>query len=143
MTFLIDLTEDRFKTPANWEIVEYIRLHNPFTHSDIGSESIRLGKRLSGARHYCPDFKACTYVVPHTERDLIFAIGLGMKHLAFRVPPDVFSEALTDGTAEQAEIGADWLCCAPFAPGGATAAVRTRLERWSEAAYRYAQDSAS
>ncbi len=142
MAFLIDVTEDRFKIPVNREIIEYIRRHNPFTHPDIGTELIRLGRRLPDAHHYCPDFAACAYVVLHTDADVIFAIGIGMKQIAFRLPPAVVGEAVAGGAAESSDIGADWLSCVPFARGAARAPVAERLERWSAAACGYAQQLA-
>jgi hypothetical protein len=44
MTFLVDLTDERFKIPANLAVIEYIRRANPFAHSDIGAMLIQLAK---------------------------------------------------------------------------------------------------
>ena len=87
MTLLIDLTDERFKIPANRAVIEYIRRENPFAHSDIGDMLIRLGKLVPGAQYYCPSFSSLAYVVLHTKANVIFAIAIGMLKIDFRLPP--------------------------------------------------------
>jgi hypothetical protein len=48
MAFLIDLTDERFKIPANRAVIEYIRRENPFAHSDVGALLIALGRLVPG-----------------------------------------------------------------------------------------------
>lgn len=139
MAFLIDLTDERFKIPANRAVIEYIRRYNPFAHSDIGAVLIRLARLVSEARYYCPNFSVCAYVVLHTKADLIFAIAIGMLKIDFRLPTALVAEAVAKGEAEHSDIGADWLSVRPFPRGESRAVVEDRLARWCEAACQYAQ----
>jgi hypothetical protein len=143
MPFLIDLTDERFKIPANHSIIEYIRRANPSAHSDLGDLLIKLAQRITGAHYYCPNFPACAYVVLHTDGNLIFAIASGMWKFAFRLPPKVVSQAVADGTGEYSDIGSDWLLVDAFPRGVSKAAADVAHMRLCEAAFRYAEDIAA
>ena len=143
MPFLIDLTDERFKIPANQSIIEYVRRMNPFAHSDLGSVLITLAKRITGAHYYCPSFSASAYVVLHTDGNLIFAIASGMLNFTFRLPPNVVSQAVADGTGEYSDIGSDWLSVDAFPRGMSKAAADVAHMRLCEAAFRYAQENAA
>ena len=139
MTFLIDVTDERFKIPANRAVIEYIGRENPFAHSDIGDMLIRLSKPVPGAQYYCPSFSSLAYVVLHTKANVIFAIAIGMRKIDFRLPPALVSRATGRGEGAHSHVGADWLSVRPFPRGGPRAEVDARLKRWCEAAYQYAQ----
>jgi hypothetical protein len=139
MSFLIVLTDERFKIPANQAVIEYIRRENPFAHSDIGAVLIRLAKLVPGVQYYCPSFSSLAYVVLHTEANLIFAIAIGMLKIDFRLSRALVSQAIGRGEAEHSDIGADWLSVRPFPRGEPRDVVDARLKRWCEAASRYAQ----
>ena len=139
MTFLIDVTDERFKIPANRAFIEYIGRENPFAHSDIGDMLIRLGKPIPGAQYYCPSFSSLAYVVLHTKTNVIFAIAIGMLKIDFRLPPALVSKATGIGEGAHSYVGADWLSVRPFPRGEPRAEVETRLNRWCEDAYQYAQ----
>lgn len=143
MPFLIDLTDERFKIPANHSAIEYIRRANPFAHSDLGDKLIRLAKRITGAHYYCPNFPACAYVVLHTDRNLIFAIASGMLKFAFRLPPKVVSQTVADGTGEYSAIGSDWLLVDAFPRGTSKATADAAHMRLCDAAFRYAEEIAA
>ena len=139
MAFLIDVTDERFKIPANRDVIEFIRRENPFAHSDIGDALIRLGKLVPGAQYYCPSFSSLAYVVLHTRANLIFAIAIGMLKIDFRLPLALVGSAIESGEGDLSAIGADWLSVPPFPRGEPRAEVDARLHRWCEAAYQYAQ----
>ena len=139
MTLLIDATDERFKIPANRAVIEYIRRENPFAHSDIGDLLIRLGKLVPGAQYYCPSFSSLAYVVLHTRANVIFAIAIGMLKIDFRLPSALVSRATGRGEGAHSYVGADWLSVRPFPRGEPRAEVDTRLSRWCEGAYQYAQ----
>jgi hypothetical protein len=143
MPFLIDLTDERFKTAANQSIIEYIRRANPFAHSDLGDMLIKLAKRITGAHYYCPNFSVCAYVVLHTDGNLIFAIASGMRKFALRLPRMVVSQAVADGTGEYSDIGSDWLLVDAFPRGMSKAAADAAHMRLCEAAFRYAEEIAA
>ena len=139
MAFLIDLTDERFKIPANRAVIEYIRRENPFAHSDIGDVLIRLGKLVPGSQYYSPSFSSLAYVVLHTKANLIFAIAIGMLKIDFRLPPALVNGATARGEGAHSFVGADWLSVRPFPRGEPRAEVDTRLNRWCKAAYQHAQ----
>jgi hypothetical protein len=139
MAFLINLTEERFKIPANHAVIEYIRRANPFAHSDIGDLLITLTKRISNTHYYCPSYRSCAYVVAHTKADVIFAIALGMLSIDFRLPAALVTEAIAGGNGKASSIGDDWLSVTPFAKGLASSANEGRLLHWCEAAHTYAK----
>src|SRR5258708_18120481 len=114
MTFLIDVTDDRFKIPANQAVIEYIRRENPFAHSDIGDLLIRLGKLVPGAQYYCPSFSSLAYVVLHTKANVIFAIAIGMLKIDFRLPSALVSTATRRGERAHSYGGADSVSGPPF-----------------------------
>jgi len=97
MSFLIDLTDERFKIPANQAVIDYIRRENPFAHSDIGAELIRLAKLVPDAQYYCPSFSSLAYVALHTKANIVFAIAIGMLKIDFRLSPALVSEAMGGG----------------------------------------------
>jgi hypothetical protein len=139
MTLLIDLTDERFKIPANRAVIEYIRRENPFAHSDIGAVLLQLAKLVPGTQYYCPRFSSMAYVVLHTNANLIFAIAIGMLKIDFRLSPTLVGEAMREGEAEHSDIGADWLSIRAFPKGDQRAVVDARLNRWCKAASRYAR----
>jgi hypothetical protein len=138
MTFLIDLTEKRFKTPANQAVIDFIRRVNPYAHSDLGLKLIELGKAIGGTHYHCPAFSSYAYVVLHTESNVIFAIAFGMRDIAFRLPVGGVRSALAQGFAQSSEIGKEWLCVNPFPAGGPTAEVEAQLRSLCTRAFRYA-----
>jgi hypothetical protein len=142
MTFLIDLTDERFKIPENRAVIEYIQRESPSAHSDIGSVLIRLARFVPGAQYYCPSFSSLAYVVLHNNANLIFAIAIGMLKIDFRLPHALVSETRGRGEGAHSDIGADWLSVRPFPRGEPRAIVDARLNRWCEAAYQYAQELA-
>jgi hypothetical protein len=133
MSFLIDSTDERFKISANQAVIDYIRRENPFAQSDIGAELIRLAKLVPDAQYYCPSFSSLAYVALHTKANV------GMLKIDFRLSPALVSEAMGGGEAEHSDIGADWLSVRPFPRCEPRAVVDARLNRWCEAAFRYAQ----
>ena len=136
--FLIDVTDVRFKIAANDDVMRFIRVVNPFAHTDVGIPLLELCKELPSATAYCPSYKSCAYVVLHTAADRIFAIAYGQRGLAFRVPPAMRAEALVEGGAPEARIGADWVSFAPY-DGAGQSGARERLRRWCGVAFAGAE----
>ena len=83
---LIDLTDEKLKTPENGDVIEFIRATNPSAHSDVGTRLMDAAKSLDGSAAYCPSWGSCAYVVLHTAGLRIFAIAYGMRGLSFRLP---------------------------------------------------------
>lgn len=137
MALLIDITDERFKLPANHAVIEYIRRANPFAHSDLGAQLIKLSKFIPKTHFYCPSFANCVYLVLHTDANVVFAIALGMLSIEFRLPIALVSDAVANGDGKASPIGDDWLSVTPFARGLAASANDARLLKWCEAAHTY------
>ena len=137
MSRLIDMTDPRFNIPVNAAVIGHIREANPFAHSDLGQKLIELGRGLPGASVYCPNFKACAYVLLHDADNRIFAFAGGMRDLSFRLPPSLLGEALEKNHGRQSRIVGDWLDVAAFPQGGATPDSEARLSGYCAAAQRH------
>ena len=107
--FLIDVTDPRFSIAENEAILAFVRVKNPFAHSDVGGLLFAFAKEIRGAQAYCPAAASCAYVVLHTSANVIFAIAFDQRGLAFRLVGAARAEALADGGALAPEIGADWV----------------------------------
>jgi hypothetical protein len=112
--FLIDITDERFRTPQNAEVIEFIRSANPFAHSDLGSLLFRLAKGLSGATAYCPLASQCAYVALHNQANVIFAIAFDMHDVAFRLSSANVTRALAAEGSPVDAIGAEWVRFNPW-----------------------------
>ena len=130
--FLIDVTDDRFKIPPNDDVISFIRRVNPFSHSDVGSLLIDIGKAIDGSAPYCPSYGSCAYVVLHTADDRVFAISYGQHTMAFRRPLKVLDQAVADGGALEPNIGAGWV---RFEPWGRNGVGQERLAHWARLAF--------
>ena len=137
--FLIDLTDPRFLIDANEDVVRFIRVANPFAHSDVGIVLLELGKEISGARDYSPSYRSCAYVVLHTDASRIFAIAHGQRGLSFRLPLEMHPEAIAEGGEPVPRIGPEWVGFAPWG-GKGQPDWRERLQRWCTYAFSAATD---
>ncbi len=138
MTYLIDLTDERFKIPVNTDVINYIRSANPFAHSDLGQKLIDLNGELPLSSVYCPSFRNCAYVILHDSRNVIFGFAADMRELSFRLPPALFDQAMALGHGKASRIGGDWLDLAAFPRSGQNAAGQGLLARYRIAAQRHA-----
>jgi hypothetical protein len=138
---LIELTDEKFKTPYNRDVIEFIRVMNPFAHSDVGSRMMELVKGLEKAQYYCPAWGNLAYVVLHTEASRIFGIAYDMDGLAFRLPSSAIPDALADRGKVDSKIGEDWIRFDPWAVDEMTPVTLARLKRWCEVAYRHALEA--
>ena len=138
MTWLIDLTDQRFKIPVNADVIGYIADANPFAHSDLGQKLIDLGRELSAAGVYSPNFKMYAYVLLHNAANVIFAFAADMRDLSFRLPPALHDEVLALGEVRRSRIGGEWFDFAAFPPAGSTAAGGQRLVHYGAMAQRHA-----
>jgi len=136
MTWLIDVTDARFRIPVNAAVIDHIGRTNPFAHSDLGQKLIELGRVLPGAVAYCPDYKACAYVLLHDADNKVFAFAGGMHDLSFRLPPALHGEALDEGHGRRSRIGGDWFDFPVFRVG-ATSASEAQLSSYCAAAQRH------
>jgi hypothetical protein len=130
--FLIDVTDARFQTAANADVIAFIRRTNPFAHSDVGSVAFALGKEIEGASAYCPSPRSYAYVVLHDDADRIVAIAFGMKGFGLRLAPASIDQAVADGAVRAPEIGPDWVTLAPWDIDDA--ARQAKLRAWTKRA---------
>ena len=132
--FLIDLTDARFSIAQNEEILAFVRVRNPFAHSDVGSLLFAFAKEIRGAQAYCPAATSYAYVVLHTSANVIFAIAFDQRSLAFRLAGPAQDEALGDAGVLAPEIGADWVRFRAWQPPQAIS-NDDWLRRWAQAAF--------
>jgi hypothetical protein len=137
VTYLIDLTDERFKISANADVINYIRRASPFAHSDLGQKLIDLNGELSLSSVYCPSFESCAYVILHDARNVIFAFAADMRDLSLRLPSSLYDEALMLGHGSASRVGGDWLDIAAFPRQGERAAGEAALAQYLIAAQRY------
>ena len=137
MTWLIDVTDRRFKIPVNAAVIDHIGQTNPFAHSDLGEKLIGLGRALPGAGLYCPNFKNCAYVLLHDADNRIFAFAGGMRDLSFRLPPVLHGEVLAEGHGRRSRIGGEWFDFAAFSAASTTPAGEALLASYCAAAKRH------
>jgi hypothetical protein len=136
MTWLIDVTDQRFKISVNAAVIDHIGRTNPFAHSDLGQKLIELGRALPGAVAYCPDYRACAYVLLHDADNRIFAFAGGMLDLSFRLSPALHGEALDEGHGRPSPIGGEWFDFPVFRMGAARAS-EAQLSRYCAAAQHH------
>ena len=118
-SFLIDLTDPRFFTPENADVLAFIRRVNPFAHSDLGTIVFECARRIDDAQAYCPSPSSCAYVVLHTPSHRIVAIAYDQRGLAIRLGAPARAEAIAAGHKLLPAIGADWVAIDPWPAGRA------------------------
>ena len=129
---LIEITDPRFQTEENSDVIEFIRRTNPFAHSDVGSILFEFAKALPGARAYSPAPTSFSYVVLHDTSDRIVAIAFGQRGFGIRLAPRSIDAAVADGAVRAPEIGANWVSFDPWDVNDRTR--RQKLRAWTERA---------
>jgi hypothetical protein len=135
--FLIDVTDPRYQTAENADVIEFIRRTNPFAHSDVGSVVFGLGKEIPGAKAYSPAPRSYAYVVLHDANDRIVAIAFGQKGFGLRLPPSSIDNAVAEGAVRAPEIGADWVTFDPWDVNDK--ARKQKIKAWAERAISRSQ----
>jgi hypothetical protein len=136
--FLIDVTDPRFFTPENADVLAFIRRVNPFAHSDVGSVLFDCARQIAGAQAYCPSVASYAYVVMHTPSQRIVAIAYDRRGLAVRLGPAAQADAIAAGNKLVPGIGPDWVEVDPW-PIGRTAGQHSAGQHsaleWATRAY--------
>jgi hypothetical protein len=127
----------RFNCPENVQIISYLITTHPCSHSDVGQEVLIASNELKCA-YYCPDGLNCSYLVLHTESNVIFAAALGMSGFALRLPESQIDDALAAGAALDPKLGTDWVSFYPFDPEIPTVKMRASLKYWCRIAFEAA-----
>lgn len=131
---VLELTDARFLTEANGDVMNFVQRGNSSAHSDVGSVLIALGKACPGAHFYSPSFASCMFVVLHTVDNLIFGIAFGQRGLAFRFSTGWLAAACDDGGIPAPAIGPNWIAFPPFDASGQWG-THERLQRWCARAF--------
>jgi hypothetical protein len=130
--FLIDVTDARFQTAENADVIEFIRRTNPFAHSDVGSILFDYAKAIPGIRAYSPAPASFAYVVLHDDHDRIVAIAFGQRGFGVRLAPASMDGAVADGAIRAPDIGPDWVTFDPWDVNDKTRKQKLRV--WTERA---------
>lgn len=129
------MTEARFKTAPNAEIIDHIRKANPFAHSDLGERLIALQKQLGTGSVFCPSYPSCAFVVLHDQANTVFAFAGGMREISFLLPPALRDELLRQGAVMVSRIGPSWIDVAAFSPD-----AMSQLESCCASAFAHTAD---
>jgi hypothetical protein len=135
--FLIDLTDARFQTPQNADVIEFIRVKNPFAHSDVGSIVFDLAKSIPGAHAYSPAVRSFAYVVLHDDADRIFAIAYDQRGFGLRLAPSSVDAAVADGAEPAPDLGPDWVTLTPW--DAKDKGRREKINAWTQRALSESQ----
>jgi hypothetical protein len=124
----------RFFTPANHDVLRFLRERTPSAHPDVAEELVRAGAGLAGVRHYCPDPAGYAFVVLHRDDWTILGLALGQSVVAFRLPQRLVPDAIGDGGVADAALGPAWVRFEAWPGHEPLAESRRRLTRWCAAA---------
>lgn len=130
----------RFLKPGNADVIGYLSRHHPSAHSDLTDELFLAADPDGTEKSYCPDGPSYAYVLLYTGIDIIYAIAIGMKQIAFRLPTSSISAARLDGGEGDPQIGSHWITFRIFQPGNNITVERARLKHWCGIAALHASD---
>ena len=90
------------------DALAYVAEHRPSCHSDPGEALIQSASACEDWIAYSPSFENCLYVALVSRRT-IFALGLGQRYVAYRLPEAPRATALAQGATQAPQIGPDWV----------------------------------
>jgi hypothetical protein len=124
------IIDQRFDTPANREVLRFLRDKNPSAHSDVADELVRSAAGIPGVEHYCPDPARYAFVVLHRRDQTILGLAWGQSALAFRLPGQRIPDATRDCGTVEAELGPTWVRFEPWKDHEPLSESRGRLAHW-------------
>jgi hypothetical protein len=133
-----DTTElcSRFSKKENNEVLAYLLVHHPSSHSDVAEElyiaTLPFEKKLIT---FCPNPSQYAYVLYAAPNRTIFGLTIGMKTLLLRLPSAMIPDAQKEGAELFPEIGSSWVWFDPFLVEVPTDKMREKLNRWAKSAY--------
>jgi hypothetical protein len=92
----------------NGEVTRYLGEHRPSCHSEAGDALIRSAEKCGEWFAFSPSFRQFGYVALVTNRT-VFALGVGLRSVCYRVPQRLVATALATGAVEAREIGIQWV----------------------------------
>ena len=122
--------DDRLDTPANADLMRYLRREHPSAHSDVAEALTAAAAGVAGVQTYCPDRDAYAFVALHLEDFTVIGPAFGMSGLALLIPEAARGDALRDGGAHAPDLGPGWVRFEPWGEAEALAESRARLARW-------------
>lgn len=133
--------EMRFGRPENAKVVRYLKKKGPSAHGDLVDELLLASNEIEDRQVYCPDVQKFAYSLLYTTSGIIYAVAVGMRVLAFRLPEAEISNALSSGAASYPELGEGWMAFEPFQPEIPMEMVRKDLKYWCELAFKNASST--
>lgn len=128
----------RFSKPGNSDVVQYLANHHPSAHSDLVDELSTAAGPARANKFFCPNGSSYAYVLLYTDADVIYAIAIGMKQIAFRLPTGAFAAAQMAGGEAAPVIGTHWISFPIFLPKSDITVERARLKHWCGTAAAHA-----
>ena len=120
----------RFSKPGNSDAVQYLANHHPSAHSDLADELFTAAGPARANKFFCPNGSSYAYVLLHTDADVIYAVAIGMKQIAFRLPTVSLIAALAAGGEAAQVIGTNWISFPIFLRKSDISLERARLKHW-------------
>lgn len=131
----------RFASPGNSDVVQYLSNHHPSAHSDLADELFTAAGPARAKKSFCPNGSSYAYVLLYTDADVIYAVAIGMKKIAFHLPTDSLAAAQMAGGDADPLIGPKWIAFGIFLPKSDIAIERARLKLWCGIAASHADGS--
>ena len=89
-------------------VMEYLARSEPSCHSDPAEVLIKSATPCGDWIVFSPSFAAHRYLALITNRT-VFALGIGLSSVCYRLPDDLRATALTTGAVEANDIGSLWV----------------------------------
>jgi hypothetical protein len=121
---------------ANRDVLAWLAAQRPSCHDEVGEALLRSAERCGEWVAFSPSFASYRYIALVTARR-VFALGLGQRTVAYRLPAVLHATALQSGGAAADDIGSDWVRFELFRADHPA----PDLDFWTLKAYAFAREA--
>lgn len=101
--------EEHVDAVRNQDVLTFLERTQPCCHSDNGAVLVDAAIAMGGEwTRYCPSLLEYRYIALIANRQ-VFALGLGMNSLFFKLPDSLYPTALAIGATPVPAIGSQWV----------------------------------
>ena len=93
---------------ANRDVLAWLAAQRPSCHDGVGEALLRSAERCGEWVAYSPSFASYRYVALVTARR-VFALGLGLRSVGYRLPASLRATALKSGAVAADDLGPVWV----------------------------------
>jgi hypothetical protein len=111
LQYLVDggVLDDHIDLASNQDVVEFLERTQPSCHSDNAAILVEVAAEKCGEWiGFSPSFENYRYIALITNRN-VFALGMGMDSLYFKVPDSLHATAMAAGALPAEQIGRNWI----------------------------------